>query len=188
VVASETGHPVPVPTIRTFPTAKAPDGLLSQVRSLLLLAFPGSFTVEDWAHTLGGHHVVITDGGEIVSHAAVVARELDVGDRRYRVGYLEGVATLPARQRQGFGSLAVDEVSKVLRKSFDMGALSSSQQGFYAQLGWERWQGPTFVRSAAATVRSEEEDDGIMVLRFGLSAGVDLTDPLSCEARAGDDW
>ena len=110
------------------------------------MAFAGRFTNEDWAHTLGGQHIVITDGGEIVSHAAVVARDLNVGDRTYRVGYLEGVATLPPRQRQGFGSLTVNEVSKVLRKSFDMGALSSSQREFYARLGWESWQGPTFVR------------------------------------------
>ena len=29
---------------------------------------------------------------------------------------------------------------------------------------------------------------GVMVLRFGPSAGVELTAGLACEARAGDDW
>jgi hypothetical protein len=37
-------------------------------------------------------------------------------------------------------------------------------------------------------VRTPEEDGGIMVLRFGATATLDLTAAISCEARAGDDW
>jgi hypothetical protein len=80
------------------------------------------------------------------------------------------------------------EVAGVIRREFALGVLSTSSQGFYESLGWERWQGPTFVRIDGRLVRSEEEDDGIMVLRFGPSEAVDLTAPISCDSRSGDDW
>ena len=72
--------------------------------------------------------------------------------------------------------------------SHDLGALSTGSPGFYGRLGWERWRGPTYVRRGDDLVRTPDEDAGIMVLRFGPSAGVDLAAPISSEARAGDDW
>ena len=33
-----------------------------------------------------------------------------------------------------------------------------------------------------------DEDDGIVALPFGESSGIDPTDRIACEARAGDDW
>ena len=177
-----------MPSIHRFTTAEAADDLLSEVRGLLFESFPGTFSEQDWEHTLGGQHVVIADGGEIVSHAAVVARTLWIGDRAVPVGYVEGVATRPAHQLQGLGSLAVGALSDLLRADFTMGALSTSQQAFYDRLGWERWQGPTFVRQGTETIRTAAEDAGIMVLRFGQSADVDVADSLTCEAREGDDW
>ena len=60
---------------------------------------------------------------------------------------------------------------------------------FYERLGWERWQGPTYVRTAVGELhRTEEDDDGVMVLRTGPTADLDLTGPLACEERPGDDW
>ena len=76
----------------------------------------------------------------------------------------------------------------MLRKSFVMGCPLEQSARVLRPARVGAMAGPTFVRSGAAAVRSEDEDDGIMVLRFGPSAGVDLTEPLSCEARAGDDW
>lgn len=66
--------------------------------------------------------------------------------------------------------------------------LSTSAHAFYEALGWERWQGPTYVRDGETVVRTEDEDDGIMVLRNGPSAGLDLAQALTCDARPGDDW
>jgi aminoglycoside 2'-N-acetyltransferase I len=80
------------------------------------------------------------------------------------------------------------DLTTVLRREFEMGALSTSRHAFYERLGWERWQGPTFVRDGAETIRTEAEDDGVMVLRFGPSARVDVTAPIACERRCGDDW
>ena len=177
-----------VPATALFTTADASMERLAQIRRLLFTAFDGTFSEEDWEHTLGGWHVVVTDGGVVIAHAAVVPRVLDVADRPFHTGYVEGVATDPARQREGLGSQAMAEVSKLLLDEFEMGALSTSVHQFYQRLGWERWHGPTYVRHGAEVVRTEDEDDGVMVLRFGPSKDIDLTGSISCESRLGDDW
>jgi aminoglycoside 2'-N-acetyltransferase I len=173
-------------------SADAPVELLASIRALLDDAFASEFAVDftedDWAHTLGGTHVLVLDGEDVVAHAAVVGRDLDVGGRRFRAGYVEGVATAPSRQGHGLGSAAMAEAARIVRGSFELGALSTSVHHFYERLGWERWQGPSFVRREGTPVRTEDEDDGIMVLRFGPSAGLDLTAPITCDSRQGDDW
>lgn len=80
------------------------------------------------------------------------------------------------------------EIATVVRRELEMGALSTGAHQFYERLGWERWRGPTFARHGRTATRTEEDDDTIMVLRFGASATVGLTAPLSCEGRCGDDW
>ena len=177
-----------MPDIRLLTTAEASPDLLRAIRDLLVQAFEGDFSQEDWEHTIGGWHVVVADGGAPLSHAAVVPRILEVANRPLRAGYVEGVGTAPARQREGLGAIAMTEASKLIRGQFEMGALSTGHHKFYAALGWEKWLGPTYVRCSSETVRTEEEDDGVMVLRFGSSKDVDLTAPISCESRGGDDW
>ncbi len=177
-----------MPTLRWFTTAEAPEGVLKGIRRLLDDAFDGDFSATDWDHSLGGWHVISTDDDGIVAHAAVVPRMLYVGTRPLQAGYVEAVATAPARQHQGIGYLVMEQVGQLVNSDFDIGALSTGAYGFYEQLGWERWQGPTFVRSGSDLLRTEEEDDAVMVLRSGRSAGVDLALPIACERRAGDDW
>jgi len=80
------------------------------------------------------------------------------------------------------------EATDLVRRHFEMGALSTGLHGFYERLGWERWQGPTFVRQGSEAIRTADEDEGVMVLRLGPSRGVDLNAPISCERRPGDDW
>lgn len=174
--------------IQLFTTAEASGDLLAAIRRLLGDAYGGDFSEEDWEHTIGGWHVVVADGGATLSHAAVVPRVLEVADRPLNAGYVEGVGTAPVRQGAGLGSVAMAKISEVIRSEYEMGALSTGRHDFYERLGWERWRGPTFVRSGSQAVRTEEEDDGVMVLRFGPSKDVDLTAPLTCETRRGDDW
>lgn len=162
--------------------------VLDRLHRLVVRAFDGDFTEEDWEHTYGGWRVLLMDGADPVAHAAVVPRELHVDGRPFRTGYLEGVATEPHRQGIGFGSRVMTAATELVRREFQLGALSTGAPGFYERLGWERWHGPTSVRDGARTVRTPEEDDGVMVLRFGPSAGLDLTTSISCAARAGDDW
>jgi aminoglycoside 2'-N-acetyltransferase I len=156
------------------------------VRPLLDDAFGGRFDDTDWAHALGGWHVVVRDCGTVVAHAAVVPRELHVDGRPVDAGYVEAVATAPGRQGEGLGTLAMREVDRLVRRHHQLGALSTGAHGFYERLGWERWGGPTYVRRGDELVRTPEEDEGIMVLR--VAPGVRLGAAISCEARTGDDW
>lgn len=160
----------------------------TQIRALLVKAFEGDFSDDDWSHTLGGWHVIARDNG-IVAHAALVERILEVGGRSFRVGYVEGVATEPSKRRQGLGATVMRRIGQLLEEvEFQLGVLSTSSHAFYERLGWERWQGPTFVRHDDHVVRTADEDDGIMVLRYGAAGNLDLGLPLCCESRAGDDW
>jgi aminoglycoside 2'-N-acetyltransferase I len=177
-----------VSELRCFTTDAASDDLLREIRQLLERAFAGGFTAEDWEHTINGTHVLATADGAVIAHAAVVARVLDVGGRAWRTGYVEAVATQPERQREGLGSVVMSEVGEVIRRDFDLGALATGRHDFYERFGWERWQGPTFARRGAETIRTEGDDDAVMVLRFGPSAAVDLTATIVCEERRGDHW
>jgi aminoglycoside 2'-N-acetyltransferase I len=174
--------------LRVLTTAAAGGALLAELRSLLHRSFDDGFTEDDWRHALGGRHVVVVDGSDVVAHAALVHRVLQADGRPLRTGYVEAVATAPDRRHEGLASLTMAEVARLLHRDFELGALSTGTHELYERLGWERWRGPTFVRRRGGVVRTPDEDDGVMVLRFGASADLDLGLPLSCEERPGDDW
>lgn len=182
------GQTVAVTSITRVSTSDASAEQLRQIRDLFFTAFDERFTEADWQHCLGGRHVIVAELGVIVAHAAVVSRVIEVGGEPFRTGYVEGVATHPARQREGLGTRTMDEAASLIRSEFEMGALATGVHGFYERLGWERWRGPTYVRYGSHLVRTEEEDGGIMALLFGPSARVDVTASITCECRAGDDW
>lgn len=169
-------------------SAAAEPGLLAGIRALLDAAFDGEFSDDDWSHTVGGCHAVVVEGGRVVAHASVVARMLEVDGAPVATGYVEGVAAAPGRDNQGLGSAVMTRLGTVIRRDFDIGALSTDRHSFYERLGWERWQGPTFVRTRAGLLRTTDEDDGVMVLRFGATAHLRLTASISCDERIGDDW
>jgi aminoglycoside 2'-N-acetyltransferase I len=162
--------------------------VLAAVRAMTFAAFTGRFDEHDWEHTYGGVRVVALADGVPVATGAVVSRTLLAGEREVRAGYVEGVATALDRQGSGLGTAVMRAVAEVIRDRYELGALSTSAHAFYEGLGWERWHGPTYVRDGETVVRTEDEDDGIMVLRHGPSAEIDLTQALTCEARPGDDW
>jgi len=164
-----------------------PD-VLAQIRRLVFGAYAGDFSEEDWEHTRGGWRVVVFDGGAPVSHAAVVARVLQVAQRTLQTGYVEGVATIAERRRQGLGALVMSHATSLVQTKFEMGALSTRSPSFFERFGWERWRGHSFVRDGVELVRTADEDEGLMVLRSGPSAGIDLVAPIVCERRPGDDW
>lgn len=187
--ASGGGSPkASAPELRVLQTAEVPEDVLDRIHRLLVGAFEEDFTGDDWEHTLGGRHFIVLDGDEVVAHAAVVPRVLHVGERSFRVGYVEGVGTAPARRGEGLGSLAMRQATSFIRGNFEMGGLGTDRFTFYGRLGWERWRGPTYVRSGSEVVRTPEEDGYVMVLRFGPSRAADITAPISCEERSGDDW
>jgi predicted N-acetyltransferase YhbS len=95
----------------------------------------------------------------------------------------------PDLQGTGLGSRVMAATNDVVRARFELGVLSTGEWHFYERLGWQRWQGPTFVRGRDGLhIRTEDEDDGVMVLRCAVSAGIDPAAPIACDARDGDSW
>ncbi|MEP6639678.1 MAG: GNAT family N-acetyltransferase [Chloroflexota bacterium] len=163
------------------------------IRALMVAAFGPDederFTDADWEHALGGTHFILELDGDIVTHASVVERELHVGDRPLKTGYVEAVATAPGREGSGFGSLVMADVGVYIRDRFELGALGTGRQSFYGRLGWRTWAGPSSVRATDGKRPPTPEDDGyIMVLETPSSPTLDLSRPISCDWRPGDVW
>jgi aminoglycoside 2'-N-acetyltransferase I len=148
----------------------------------------GVFADSDWEHATGGIHVLVEAAGEILSHASVVERTLEIGGLPLHTGYVEAVATSPRHQRRGYGTLVMREIDDIIRTGYKLGGLSTGSHGFYERLGWERWLGPTFVRTATGTERTADDDGGLMVLRTPSSPELDLSGAITCDWREGDVW
>jgi aminoglycoside 2'-N-acetyltransferase I len=164
---------------------------IAALRDLLWTAFPPGeegFTEGDWDHALGGIHVIQEVDGRIVSHASVVERELHVADRPLRTGYVEAVATDPALQGRGYGTVVMRDVTDRIRESFELGGLGTGAHHFYERLGWVTWRGPAFVRTPDGPVRTPEDEGSILVLPTPASPELDLSAPISCDWRPGDVW
>ena len=179
------------PRLRRLPTEALTNRELERIRKILGEAFGDgdeAFTDDDWSHAVGGRHFILELGGEIVCHAAVVARELQVDGQPVRTGYVEAVATAPGNERRGYGSLLVGAASAFVRDRYDLGALGTGRRHFYERLGWRTWLGPSFVRSAVGLVPTPDDDGYIMVLETPTSPALDLAAPISCAWRPGDAW
>lgn len=176
-----------VSQLRTISTARLTNAELVELRAFLDEAFGGRFSDEDWAHTLGGDHVLVADP-QIICHAAVVPRLLKAGEQNLRTGYVEGVATAAGRRGRGHAASVMREINALIRTSYEMGALSTEEVDFYGRLGWEVWRGPTYAHTADGRRRTSEEDGGVMVLRTPATHALDLELPLVCDWRLGDLW
>lgn len=178
--------------VRQIPSEGLSEANAREIRALLDAAFGADederFTDDDWAHALGGVHFVLDVGGEIVAHASVVEREIHVGDRPLRAGYVEAVATVPDRQGRGYGSRVIEAVGAHLRERYELGVLGTGRHRFYERLGWSTWRGHSFVRTPAGPEPTPEEDGFILVLPTPATPPLDPTAPISCDSRPGDAW
>jgi aminoglycoside 2'-N-acetyltransferase I len=165
---------------------------LRDLRRLLDEAFAGdadgAFADTDWGSSLGGTHVLLEEGDLVLSHASVVPRRLRIGNRDVSTGYVEAVATRPAHQGRGHATRVLGEVTRVITEQYEMGALSTGVPTLYESAGWELWHGPTFASTPDGTVRTAEDDGGIMVLRTPATGPLDLTEAITCDWREGDVW
>jgi aminoglycoside 2'-N-acetyltransferase I len=178
-------------SVRRVTTAGLTPAEVSRLRELLDASFNDPeerFSEDDWDHSLGGVHVLAEEGGRIVGHAAVVARDIRVDGTPVRTGYVEAVATDPLRQGHGIGSALMREVATILDEEYQLGALGTGSQGFYERLGWTVWRGPSSVRLAEGEHPTPQEDGYIMALRTRSSPELDPEAPISCEWRPGDVW
>jgi aminoglycoside 2'-N-acetyltransferase I len=161
------------------------------IRELLWAAFGSgdeAFTEDDWQHAIGGLHFLLELDGKVLAHASVVERELHLGGRPVRAGYVEAVATDPDQQGRGLGTRVMHDVTSYIQERFELGALGTGSHHFYERLGWLRWRGPTSVRTGTGTHRTPGEDGYILILPTPSSPELDLTAPMSCEWRPGDVW
>jgi aminoglycoside 2'-N-acetyltransferase I len=174
--------------IGTAHTADLDEATLAAARALLDEAFQGAFSDADWEHALGGVHALAWDGGELIGHASVVQRRLLHGGRALRAGYVEAVGVRPDRRRGGVGAAMLERLEHVLRRAYELGALSATDAGaaLYDSRVGRRWQGPTYALTPDGIVRTEDDDGSVYVLP--LSAPLDVAAELTCDWRDGDVW
>lgn len=175
-----------MPELTVAHTADLDAATRDAVRALLDAAF-GDFTDEDWEHSLGGVHAIVSDGGRPVAHAAVVARSLVAGRRALRTGYVEAVAVAGDRRGEGHGAAVMGVVERVIDRAYHLGALSTGRaaRGFYQARGWRPWHGPTWALTPDGPVRTPDEDGGLLVRPV---VEVDPAASLACDWRGGDAW
>jgi aminoglycoside 2'-N-acetyltransferase I len=171
-------------------TADLDEPSLAGIRGFLDDAFDGDFTDDDWEHTLGGVHVLARERDALVGHACVVQRRLVHDGVGIRTGYVEAVAVRSDRRGRGLGGLLMAAAEEVVRRAYDLGALSAGERAarLYVRRGWVRWDGPTCVLSPSGPRRTEDEDGGVYVLLTPTSPEVDLAGDLACDWRPGDVW
>ncbi len=178
--------------LRRIPTHDLTLADVAAIRELMVVAFGSDeeerFSDDDWDHAVGGIHFVLDFNGEVIAHASVVERELQIDGHPLRTGYVEAVATAPDRQGEGFGSLVMADVTAYIRGRFELGALGTGRHRFYERLGWLTWIGPSFVRTADGTRGTPADDGHILVLPTPSSPPLDRTAQISCDWRPGDVW
>jgi aminoglycoside 2'-N-acetyltransferase I len=182
---------IEVTTLRRVATGDLSAAELSAIRALCDEAWNDPvepFTDEDWAHALGGVHVLVGDAGEMLSHGSVVPRTLRTGGVDLATGYVEAVATWLAHRRRGHGTAVMREITAYVDETFVLGALATGVPSFYERLGWVRWTGPTAVRVDGGERPTPEEDGAILVRFTPTSPDLDPAAPLSCDWRPGDVW
>ncbi|MGH9209665.1 MAG: GNAT family N-acetyltransferase [Acidimicrobiales bacterium] len=156
--------------------------------ALVREAFDGDLSQEDWTNARGGLHVVLSEGDQLISHAAVVPRTMVAGGRPLSVGYVEAVATRPRWQKQGHGTTVMRAVATIVSSDFELGALSTGDHSFYSDLGWEPWRGPTYAQSPTGRVRTSADDGSVMIMRTVRTYDLETHTPLVCEWRPGEVW
>lgn len=177
-----------VHTARLVHTADLESEARQRAYEMVNDAFAGDFTDTDWDHALGGMHALIWHRGAIIAHGAVVQRRLVYRDAPLRCGYVEAVAVREDWRGQGLAIAILDACEQVIRGSYQLGALSSTDRGrrLYTLRGWLPWLGPTSVLAPAGTTRTPDDDGSVFVLPVGID--LDATAALACDWRDGDVW
>lgn len=159
---------------------------LRGVRELLDAAFDGDFGEEDFEHALGGMHVLVYEGQELLAHGSVVQRRVLHGGRALRTGYVEAVAVRAERRRSGLGGVVMGALEGVIAQAYVLGALSASDAGaaLYAGRGWRVWGGEIGVLGPGGPERLADEEGSTYV--WTPPGGGVLLDPTAGPLRF--DW
>lgn len=173
--------------VRTAHTADLSVGDRDAARALLEEVFD-DLTDSDWEHALGGVHALVWEGAELVGHGSVIQRRLLHGGRALRTGYIEAVGVRADRRRRGYGTAVMAALERMVYSSYDLGALSSSDEGaaFYVARGWQLWKGQSAALTPSGIQPTAEEDGAIYVLPVAIP--LNLSGELVCDWRDGDVW
>ena len=174
--------------VRTAHTADLGPSVLAAARALLDDVFAGEMTDADWEHALGGIHAVAWEDGAVIGHASVIQRRLWLGGRALRTGYVEGVGVRADRRRRGVAGALLDEIERVIRGAYDLGALGTTDMArpFYEARGWQLWQGPSSALTPRGIEPTPEDDGGIYVLPVAVE--LDLSGEITADWRDADVW
>ncbi|MEU9373310.1 GNAT family N-acetyltransferase [Streptomyces sp. NPDC048255] len=169
-------------------TSQLGPGTLEEIRALLDAAFEGDFSDEDFEHGLGGMHVLVYEGGELVAHGSVVQRRVVHGGRALRTGYVEAVAVRADLRRRGFAGRVMAELERVIGGAYVLGALSASEAGaaLYGSRGWSPHPGPIGVLGPDGPERLAEEEGSTYVWQPPGGVRLDPAGRLDFDWRNGD--
>ena len=177
-----------VHTARLIHTSDLDAETRQSAHQLLVDAFDGGFSDDDWEHALGGMHALVYDHGALIAHAAVVLRRLLYNGTPLRTGYVEGVAVREDWRGHGLGRAVMDAAEQVIRGGYRLGALSPTEwaRQLYLDRGWLQWQGPMSVLAPTGPIRTPNDDGCVFVLPVDVA--LDPTADLVCDWRSGDVW
>jgi predicted N-acetyltransferase YhbS len=101
---------------------------------------PESLDGLSWSHN-PTWRVMAWEDGELVSHAAIFVRELQVDRQPVQVAGLGSVMTAAAHQGQGFGTAVVQRMMEFVRAELDVSFMllicHPHRVSFYQRLGWQ---------------------------------------------------
>ena len=160
--------------------------LAPSIRAFLNEAYEGDFSDSDYENALCGRHFIIVVGGQLIAHASVVTRSISLDDTAWSVGYVEAVAVAADFRGRGFGRQIMQQVTDFCRSSYQVAMLSTGEHGFYERFGWVRLDAKSFSETPSGLVRTEDDDDGLMVLT--ALENVLAADQVACDFRNGDVW
>ena len=136
----------------------------------------------------GGWHFIAYHAEELVSHAMVTTRWLQVNDQPLlKTAYVDAVATLPTYQGQGYGSALMRQLASDIDREYAIACLETERETFYERLGWQTWYGPLAGRSEQGLIPTPDQH-GIMVLQLSQTPLLDLDSALSIECQTERIW
>ena len=135
-----------------------------------------------------GLHVLARSGHELVGHAVVTNRWLQPeGLPLLRTAYVDAVATAPAAQGRGVGTVVMKHLAEAVGVDFDIACLETERVSFYERLGWEEWRGPLAGRSDDGLIPTPDQK-GIMILRLPGTPELDRNALLTIESHPARIW
>ena len=172
---------------RTAHTADLDDTTRAAIRALMNGAFDG-VSDDTFENVLGGMHTLIFEDGQLIGHASVIQRRLLHGGHSLRTGYIEGVAVRSDRRRRGHGDAMMAVLERIVRSSYQLGALGASPEGarLYTSRGWQLWRGPSAVLSPDGIRPTPNNDGDLYVLP--TSVELDVNGELTCDWRPASPW